>query len=379
MPRTPAPDEPEDDLDDLPDTHPPQPVYYAEQALLGALLLEPHRLTDIAGIEPASFSNYAHGALFAAIRALPAPDPNHHAKDTTWLNAVLTTAREHARGLTASYLHTLIQICPLPRHASAYARMVETEHARRTLRAHAERLAHTATDGTLPHPVPTTLAEADTLARAVDDIAARFPSHSGSLPRTPAPPSATNSDNDEEAVEEERLLLATATAHPADVEQMRWLTADDFAHPLHAGLWQCLTALARRRAPVDPVTVLWEAQQRGLLASGAEPAELLDLLGAPAGSAEYWGERILQRSVLATARHVGLRIEAFTDDPATTPYQLIIGSRRALAELSAARARWHHATSPAPTTTPAPAPARAAAPPRAGPPRTTAPPARISR
>ncbi|NJQ03311.1 DnaB-like helicase N-terminal domain-containing protein [Streptomyces zingiberis] len=377
MPRTLAPDEPEDDLDDLPDTHPSQPVYYAEQALLGALLLQPHRLTDAAGIEPDSFSNHAHGTLFAAIRALPAPDPNQHAKDTTWLNAVLTAAREHARGLTASYLHTLIQVCPWPKHASAYARMIETEHARRTLRAHAERLAQTATDVTLPHPVPTTLAAADALTRAVDNIAARFPAHSGYLPRTPAPALAANFDNDEEAFEEERLLLATATAHPADVEQMRWLTADDFTHPLHAGLWQCLTALARRRAPVDPVTVLWEAQQRGLLASGAEPAELLDLLGAPAGSAEYWGERILQRSVLATAHQVGRRIEAFTDDPAITPYQLVVGSRRALADLSAARARWHHATSPAPTTTPART--RATAPPRAGPPRTTVPPARISR
>ncbi|MER7404854.1 hypothetical protein ABT373_20775 [Streptomyces sp. NPDC000070] len=176
--------------------------------------------------------------------------------------------------------------------------MVETERARRILRVHAERLALTATDVTLPHPVP------DTLGGAVDDIAARFPSHSGSLPRTPAPAPA---------VDEERLLLATATAHPADVEQMRWLTAGDFTHPLHARLWQCLTALT---------------QQRGLLTSGADSAELLDLLGAPAGSPQYWGERILQRSLLTTAHHVGRRIEAFTDDPATTPYQLVIGSHR---------------------------------------------------
>ncbi|MFI6808136.1 DnaB-like helicase N-terminal domain-containing protein [Streptomyces luteogriseus] len=378
MPRTPAPDEPEDDLDDLPDTHTPQPVYYAEQALLGALLLEPHRLTDIAGIEPDSFSNYAHGALFAAIRALPAPDPVQHAKDINWLNAVLAAAREHARGLTASYLHTLIQVCPWPKHASAYARMIEADHARRTLRAHAERLAQTATDVTLPHAVPATLAEADALAAAVDDTAARFPPHSGALPRTPAPGPAAPPDDAEEAADEERLLLATATAHPADIEPMRWLSADDFTHPLHAGLWQCLTALTRRRAPIDPVTVLWEVQQRGLLTPGIEPAELLDLLGAPAGSPQYWGERILRRSLLATARQVGQRVEAFTDDPATTPYQLIVGSRRAIAELSAVRTRWHHATSPAPT--PLPALTRATAPPRAGPPRTTAPPAaRISR
>ncbi|WP_327743350.1 replicative DNA helicase [Streptomyces europaeiscabiei] len=377
MPRTLAPDEPGDDLDDLPDTHSPQPVHYAEQALLGALLLEPHRLTDAAGIEPDSFSNYAHGALFAAIRALPAPDPNQHATDTNWLNAVLTAAREHARGLTASYLHTLIQVCPWSRHASAYARMIETEHVRRTLRAHAERLVLTTTDVTLPHPVPDTLAAANALAAAVDDIAARFPPHSGSLPRTPTPAPAAVRGSPEEAVDEERLLLATATAHPADIEQMRWLTADDFTHPLHAGLWQCLTALTRRRAPTDPVTVLWEAQQRGLLTYGAEPAELLDLLGSPAGSAEYWGERILQRSLLTTAHNVGRRIEAFTDDPATTPYQLILGSRRALADLSAARARWHHTASPAPT--PTPARTRAPTPPQAGPPRTTASSARISR
>ncbi|MEE1829826.1 DnaB-like helicase N-terminal domain-containing protein, partial [Streptomyces sp. SP17KL33] len=256
----PTPDHAAGDLDDLLDTYPPQPLHYAEQALLGALLLEPHRLHNVDGITPDSFSNYAHGALFGAIRALPAPNPDQHAQDTNWLNAVLAAAREDARALTASYLHTLIQVCPQPRHAQAYARMVEAEHARRTLRAHAERLALTASDVTLPHPVPDALSEADALARAVDDIAARFPSHSGSLPRAPSPTAVLG--DPEEAVDEERRLLATATAHPDDVEQLRWLSTDDFTHPLHAGLWQCLTALARRRAPVDPVTVLWEAQQR---------------------------------------------------------------------------------------------------------------------
>jgi replicative DNA helicase len=378
MPRTPAPNE-DDDLADLPDTHPPQPVYYAEQALLGALLLEPHRLADVTGIEPGSFSNHAHGALFAAIRALPAPDPIQHARDTSWLNAVLAAAREHARGLTASYLHTLIQVCPWPRHAPAYARMIEAEHARRTLRAHAERLAGTARDVTLPQPVSTTLAAADALARCMDDLAARFPPHSGSLPRTPAPPPRdTHDGHDEEALDEERLLLATATAHPADAEQMRWLTVHDFTHPLHAGLWRCLTALTRRGAAVDPVTVLWEAQQRGLLTTGVEPAHLLDLLAGTAGSPQYWGERILQRAVLRTAQDVGYRIEAFTDDPATTPYQLVVASRRALADLHAVRTRWNQASTPAPTDSPARA--GASAPPRAGPPRTTAPSAsRISR
>ncbi|MFB6946896.1 MULTISPECIES: DnaB-like helicase N-terminal domain-containing protein [unclassified Streptomyces] len=375
MPRTPDPLE--DDLDAIPL---PQPVFHVEQALLGALLLEPQRLDSLPGIAADSFSTAAHAALFAAIRSLPTPDPVEHAKNTKWLNQVLAAAREQARGLSASYLHSLIQVCPWPRHAPAYARMVEAEHSRRRLAAAAQRLIHTARDTSLPQRVATTLNEADALATVVDDIAARFPPHAGSLPRTPTPPPTTT--HDEQAIDEERLLLATATAHPSGVEQTRWLTPSDFTHPLHAGLWQCLTTLTRRGTPVDPVTVLWEAQHRGLLGAGAEPRELLDLLAGPVGSPEHWGERVLQRFVLATARHIGRRIEAFTDDPATTPYQLVVGSRRALADLSAVRARWQHATtSPAPTTRAAHTRATTATTtPRAGPPWTTAPSAaRISR
>lgn len=79
----------------------------------------------------------------------------------------------------------------------------------------------------------------------------------------------------------------------------------------------------------------------------------------------------MQRSLLATTRHIGQRIEAFTDDPATTPYQLVVGSRRALADLSAMRTRWQHATSsPAPVDRPRRT--RAPGVPRAGPPQTTA-------
>ncbi|QFQ97401.1 replicative DNA helicase [Streptomyces phaeolivaceus] len=372
MPHSPEPNK--DDLDDLPDTHPPQPVRYAEQALLGALLLDPHRLGDVTGITADSFSTATHTALFAAISALPRPDPAEHAKNTKWLNQVLAAGREQARGLSVSYLHTLIQICPWPRHAPAYARMVEAEHARRRLEAAAERLVQTVHDASLPHPVQTVLAEADALAAVVDDIASRFPPRAGVLPRTTAPPPTIAPDYTE-AVEEEQLLLATATAHPADIESLRWLLPEDFNRPLHAGLWQCLTALARRREPVDPVTVLWEAQQRGLLDDGSEPGEVLRLLAEPAGSVEHWGERALQRSLLATAEHTGRHIEAYAGDPANTPFQLVVGARRSLADIGAVRTRWQHATGTVPPPRPRPAPTT-----RAGPPTTTAArPARAAR
>ncbi|MFD6343447.1 DnaB-like helicase N-terminal domain-containing protein [Streptomyces roseolus] len=356
MPHSPEPDE-----DDLDPTPAPPPVFHAEQALLGALLLDPRRLGDVTGICADSFSTAAHASLFAAINALPPPEPDEHARNTTWLNKVLASGRQQARGLTASYLHTLIQVCPWPRHAAAYARMVEAEHARRRLRAAAEHLLQTAHDASLPEPVPSVVAEADALAAVVDDIATRFPPRGGVLPRTPVSPPAVVPDHTE-AAEEEQLLLATAAARPADIESVRWLLPEDFTQPLHAGLWQCLTTLVRRHEPVDPVTVLWEAQQRGLLHDGSEPSDVLRLLAEPAGSVEHWSQRALMRSLLTTVDDAARRIQAYSDDSMNTPFQLVAGARRTLADIGAVRTRWQHATG-----RPLPQRARAAPTTRAGP------------
>ncbi|GAA2916267.1 hypothetical protein GCM10011428_34830 [Streptomyces violaceus] len=48
---------------------------YAKQALLGALLSEPQRLTNVTGSGPDAFSTPGHAAVSAGIRALSAPDP----------------------------------------------------------------------------------------------------------------------------------------------------------------------------------------------------------------------------------------------------------------------------------------------------------------
>ncbi|MFJ5840255.1 DnaB-like helicase N-terminal domain-containing protein [Streptomyces shenzhenensis] len=355
--------------EDLPDPAPPPPVHYAEQALLGGLILEPHRLHDIPDTRPAHFGSVTHAAVFDAIRTIPAPTPHQHSEDVAWQTRVLDHARRQARGLTASYLHTLIQACPWTKNVAAYARIVEAGHTSRTVRVGAQRLAQTATDSSSLDPVSAVLGQADVLAGLLDELADHFPSRHTSLPRTPSP-AAMPRDEADEALAEERLLIATATAHPQEAENMRWLTVHDFTHPLHAGLWQCLTTLIRRSAAIDPVTLLWEAQQHGLLTTDTDPADVLRLLTEVAAYPQKWGESILQRSLLTTAHHVARRIEAYADIPATTPPQLIGGSRRALADLTAVRTRWNQATSPPP----APQQARGAASPRAGPPRTKPPP-----
>ncbi|WP_172381145.1 DnaB-like helicase N-terminal domain-containing protein [Streptomyces sp. MNP-20] len=358
-----------DEHDDL-DGPPPEPVHYAEQSLLGALLLDPHRLGETGPLDPGHFSNPAHGALFRAMRAAPEPDAEQQGASPSWLNTVLAAARPHAPALSAPYLHTLIQVCPRPQHAATYAKMIRADHARRCLRLHAGRLAQTAADTTLPHRATATLQQADVLSRFLDGLSGRFPPHPGSLPRTPLPAPPAR-DTGDEALDEERLLIATATAHPDEARQMRWLAPEDFALPLHSALWQCLTSLIHCGTPIDPVTVLWQAQRHGLLSHDITPTDLLALLSTPVGSPEHWGEKVLQRAVLTRALSVALRITAYADDPANSPHQLATGGRRALADLTALRSRWQHATSPAaPRTTHH---GLVSAAPRAGPSPRTAP------
>ncbi|WP_217549997.1 DnaB-like helicase N-terminal domain-containing protein [Streptomyces sp. GbtcB6] len=396
MPPTSAPEE--DDELDL--SRPPRPVHYAEQALLGALLLEPARLADTSTLSADHFDSYHHATLFTAIASTPPPAPDPQVRDTAWmhtmleqtrsrtpgpsaallgetawLNQVLKRARAQAPGLNPSYLHTLIQVCPRPAHAAAYARMIRTDHARRLLRRHAERLAHTSTDPASPSPAADVLIQADTLGRVLDDLAGQFAPHPGSLPRTPNPPRLPKHVGAEE-LEEERNLLATATAYPRDVPQMRWLLAEDFIVPLHAALWQCITALVHRGDMVDPITVLGEAQHRGLLTDTLCARDLIALVSTPAASPEHWGEKILQRSLLARAHAVAERITAYTDDPTNTPHQLITGSRRALADLHTLRTRWSRAITPAaepPSRSPGAPHARPAPPPRAASPPAAVP------
>ncbi|MEW1699019.1 DnaB-like helicase N-terminal domain-containing protein [Streptomyces sp. NPDC093249] len=318
-------------------------AHYAEQALLGALLLDPGLLSQTTSLSPDLLEHPAHQAVLAAVLRVPAPANGTPLAGAEWLRAVEAEARTRVRGLTTVYLHQLISACPRTGHVGAYASMVRSEHARRTLRLGAGLLARAAGDATVPDRARHVLATADALTRELDGLASRFPPHAGSLPRTQVPPPPVP-DNADEALDEEQLLLASAIATPAAGE-IRWLTPDDFTHPPFGGLWQCVTALIRRGEPVDPLTVLWEATSRGV--PGIVPSDVLALLSDPFGDPHYWGTRVVERALLLRARHTAAQITACTDNPATTGHQLITVSRRALADLTSLRHRWEAAVRPA--------------------------------
>ncbi|MFG2996561.1 DnaB-like helicase N-terminal domain-containing protein [Streptomyces sp. NPDC048340] len=369
----PQPNSSEADFDLL-DVPPAPAVHYAEQALLGALLLEPDRIQALGTLHPADFANAGHLAVFDAMTTLTPPPPEVHTSKPLWLTAVLEHARPAARGLTAAYLHQLVGACPDPAHAPAYAAIVRAGHARRTLRAHAEHLVHTAGDPMLEDQPSAALTAADRLAGVLDHLAGRLPAHSSTLPRTPAPAHPV-CDPDNEDVEDERLLLAALCARPT--EAARWLQPADFAEPLHGQLFRCLLDVDRRGDPVDPVTVLWQAQHQGLITPTLPPAELLGMLtDGSTATTEHSVELILRRAMLTRAHTTGLTVLAYAQDDTNTTGQLLTGTRRALADLTAVRHRWQRAIDPIPART---AQRQTPVSPRAGPPPPLAKPASVVR
>ncbi|MEU2870156.1 DnaB-like helicase N-terminal domain-containing protein [Streptomyces olivoreticuli] len=317
------------DSDEIP---PPDPVHYAEQALLGALLFNPRQLHRANNLLPGHFADPAHRALYAAMRTLIPPPPEVHRREPVWVNAVLAHAVVDAPGLTVAHAHALVDACPNPAHVGAYALMIRAGHLRRTLREPAQRLAQTATDSTLPDPTTTVLEEAGALARLLDQLAVHWRPHTGALPRTSIPAAAPRAATADER-EEERLFLAASTAQPHALRTLpTHLQPEDFTDPLHQQLYRCLTALAHRSGPIDPVTVLWEAQHRGLLAHRHTPPDIVAAVSDPAGSAEHWAEQIPQRALLARAQATASIIATLTDDPTNTPHQLINRARHALSD-----------------------------------------------
>ncbi|WP_129287488.1 DnaB-like helicase N-terminal domain-containing protein [Streptomyces sp. GZWMJZ-114] len=330
----------------IPTLHPTlTPAFLVEQALLGTLLLDPSRSTELTAdsLTPAMFSTAAHSAIFIAIRTLPAPDPAEHVHSPAWLGDVLEATAALVRGVDLPYLHTLVQATRGPGHLPAYSAIIADAAFRRRLADQATRLARTASEATAPAPVTAVLREADELRTLLDGWAATPTAHKRALPRS-EPPTVTSSDP--QAADEELLLLATAVAHPHEAATLR-LSPHDFTDPSRAALWKSVTAILTRQEMLDPLTLLCEAPHHGVPVD-ADPRPLLDTLSQPEGRPTHWATQILARALLANASYAGRRIAHYADDPALTPAQVHLGSRRALDHLDSVRDRWHRVTSPPP-------------------------------
>ncbi|MFI0879196.1 DnaB-like helicase N-terminal domain-containing protein [Streptomyces parvus] len=349
------------------------PLMSAEQAVLGAALLDPKQLTHLEWLAADHFYRPVHQALFAALRKLR--NDGHPALSAagplplTWVTDAVEEAGQHVRGLTAAYAHTLIQACPRTEHAPVYGRMVLEGAIHRTVAQHAIRLHQAARADAVQGEVEGALRTADVLTGVLTDLARRWGTDPRPVPPTAGPSAATHIPppaQSGQVAEDERFLLAVLGEQPGAMgEVVAWLRPGDFADPTHGQLYQCLGALHHRGEPIDRITLLWEAQRRGLLADGTVSSEQLTAIceGMVPGSADWFGQRVMRSSVTRTAAASARAIRTLAQDEALGPGRLINHALHELGPLDEIRARWATANSSPPPKTTGSAPSAAEPPP----------------
>jgi len=310
---------------------------------LGALLLEPVRIRDVHELlRPEHMYRPAHAALFRVLLEQPPHPPGKHAALADRTMALIHATTAHTAGITPAYAHTLMAACPHPRNAVAYARMILDAADHRTIAVHAIRLAQVAAADRDRGGLQDTLTHHRALHTALDELAHRWgrPSRDPSPNRVvhTAPPDRPSPRD----AADEQALVAALIADPRPLDEIRRLHPTDFADPTHAALYQCVGALTHRGEPVDPLTVLWEAQRRGHLHGDRDPELFLRICAsAGPGSADHWAERVLRASILRTATTTAGAVRTLAEDGTVAAYALATAARESLAPLDAVRERWH--------------------------------------
>ena len=249
----------------------------AEQAVLGALLTNPELATELAThLDADDFWQPAHATIWTAIHHLNTvdgvpPDPVTLAAHLTAHNSPgRRTDLDRVGG--APYLHTLMQACPAPAQAPAYANIVR-DHAR--LRAYADtgrRITQLATTASLD-TLDTYLGEA---LQTLDDAAVRFgPRQAGHSPWAPLDLEAVLRG---EEVDPPPCLLARTDGN--------YLLYQGAVHTLSGEpgsgkTWVTLIAAVQELAQANTVTMI-DFEDRAsrvvgrLLALGATPPQIRD-------------------------------------------------------------------------------------------------------
>ncbi|MEU9319569.1 DnaB-like helicase N-terminal domain-containing protein [Streptomyces sp. NPDC048295] len=330
------------------------PLQRAEQAVLGAVLLDPDQLAHLDWLAPDHFYRPVHQALFAALRKLRSD--GHPATGAegpvplSWVNDAVAEAGLHVRGLTAVYAHSLISACPRSEHAPVYGRMVLEGAIHRTVAQHAIRLHQAARADAVQGEVEGALRTADVLTGVLTDLARRWGTDPRPVARTAGPAAAVTTVSppvqSDQATEDERFLLAVLTEQPRAMDEVvDWLRPGDFADPAHGQVYRCLGALRHRGEPIDRITLLWEVQRRGLLADGTLSGEQLIAIGDGMlpGSAEWFGHQVMRSSLTRTAAASARAVRALAEDEALGPGRLINHALHALGPLDEVRSRWQAA------------------------------------
>jgi hypothetical protein len=241
----------------------------AERALIGALLADEPAPAELGYLRADDFADRVHGKLFDIITDLRHDHP-------TLVGDQLTTAvalRADTRGIDATWLTDIRELCPEPGHVAAYARMVQAAGFRRDVASHAERIATAAAHTTDVDGQAHLIKLADALARQAEVYAAFHTLETASPEHTPA---LLHGDPWRIAREEE--LLADLLQHPEQAADIAvFVHSDTFTSHQRRDTFEAIVRLGYDGEAVDEVTVCWElANIRAITPPSTDPLTRLD-------------------------------------------------------------------------------------------------------
>lgn len=241
----------------------------AERALLGALLADEPAPAELSYLRADDFADRINGHLFEIITDLRRDHPTLSGDQLT------TAVAFHAdtRGIDATWLTDLRDLCPEPGHIAAYARMVQAAGFRRDVASHAERIATAAAHTTDVDGQAHLTKLADALARQAEVYAAFHTLETTSRYHTPA---LLQGDPRRVAMEEE--LLADLLQHPEQATDIAvFVHSNALTSQQRRDTFEAIVRLGYDGEAVDEVTVCWElANIRAINPPGTDPLTRLD-------------------------------------------------------------------------------------------------------
>ncbi|WP_107452593.1 DnaB-like helicase N-terminal domain-containing protein [Streptomyces sampsonii] len=323
----------------------------AEQALLGAMLHRPEALSSMRWIPPGTFSRPDHAALWQTLHSIDFSKIDAPDVPATVTQAVTTIEDPGIRRtLTPSHLANLANasVCPNPRTAPLYGGMVleaaihrAVEHAGQQLRDTARQTEVDQALKALDQADRTSqrLAQLDAAWRTAPETVRNLLDTTPEQEVRPVPRTARTLVD----IQAEGETVASLLYEPRQLREVTgWLQEEDFSHPQLAAVYQAMRTLDERHAPIDPLTVAWEAQRH----PGPQPSEqvLAELEDAGmGGTAAYTAAQVLNTAALDRLDAAGHDLRTYARHPALPVSALVDHAGQALEPVAADHQRIQHA------------------------------------
>ncbi|WP_240152300.1 DnaB-like helicase N-terminal domain-containing protein [Streptomyces mobaraensis] len=324
-------------------------THRAEEALLGAGLHRPESLGSARWIPPGALSRPDHQALWQVLHSLDFSRVDRNSIPAAVSAAVAQLPDPGIRQcLSPARLAALAQACPSPQNMGLYGGMVlesaihrSVEHAGLQLRQTARQTEVDQARQALEQTEQTgrRLAALDAAWRAAPETVRTLLDTQPEQPVAPVP----RTERARTDVQAEAETVASLLYQPGQMREVTgWLKGQDFSHPELAAVYRAMVTLDERHAPIDALTVAWEAQRH----PGARPSEqvLAELEQAGMGGTAAWsGEQVLGTAALDRLDQAGHDMRNYARHPALAPGALVSHAGQAMAPVTADRERLHHA------------------------------------